>query len=82
MAKKVKFVKAAAQFNVNKVRLEEGDKFISVKDGMALTTFSEPSIRRKLGDGTLRRFKAGRKTLLLYSDCLALVRETTRPPQS
>lgn len=80
-AKKIR-VPAAPGFAVNKVTLEEGDKFISVKDGMALTTFSEPSIRRKLGDGTLRRFKAGRKTLLLYSDCLALVRETTRPSQS
>jgi hypothetical protein len=76
MAKKVKFVKAAANFEVTAgTRLEDGDRFIAVKDACDLTCLSEPTIRRKLTRGDLRRFKAGGKTLLLYSDVIGLVRE-------
>jgi hypothetical protein len=76
MVKKVKFVKSAAHFEVDRsTQLEDGDRFVSVKDACDLTCLSEPTIRRKLTRGDLRRFKAGGKTLLLYSDVIGLVRE-------
>jgi len=76
MARKVRSVRAAKGFNADgSVRLEDGDKFVSVKDACGLTCLSEPTIRRKLTRGDLRRFKAGGKTLLLYSDVIGLVRE-------
>lgn len=77
MAKKQIKVAAAPGFDVNQVRLENGDHFITVKEGMTLTCSSEPTIRRKLTLGQLRRFKNGRRTLLLYSDCLSMIKETT-----
>ena len=82
MAKKQIKVAAAPRFAANKVMLENGDHFLTVREAMELTRAAEATIRRRLTDGELRRFKNGRRTLLLYSDCLSLVRETTAPSQS
>lgn len=53
----------------------DDDRFIHVKEAARLTTLSEISIRRYLTQGKLRRFKVGGRTLLKYSDVIALIRE-------
>jgi hypothetical protein len=79
MVKKVRLVKSAAHFEIDRhTQLQDGDRFITVKDACDLSCLSEPTIRRKLTRGDLRRFKAGGKTLLLYSDVLGLVREVSK----
>ena len=49
--------------------------FISVKAAAELLSVSQVSIRRYLGQGQLKRFKCGSRTLLLRDDVMGLVRE-------
>jgi len=55
--------------------LGQEDRYIHVDEAMAITTLAEVTIRRYLAEGKLRRFKAGRRTLLKLSEVLSLIRE-------
>jgi len=57
------------------VPIQAGQAYISVKQAAELLSISQVSIRRYLGQGKLRRFKFGARTLLRQSDVLGLVRE-------
>ena len=50
-------------------------QFVSVQEAAELLRVSVVSIRRYLGQGKLKRFKVGSRTLLRHSDVMALVRE-------
>jgi excisionase family DNA binding protein len=50
-------------------------RFLTVKEAAELLRVSQVSIRRYLGQGRLRRFKVGARTLLQHDDVLALVRQ-------
>lgn len=52
-----------------------GAAFISVKAAAELLSVSQVSIRRYLGQGRLKRFKFGSRTLLRRDDVMGLVRE-------
>jgi excisionase family DNA binding protein len=52
-----------------------GAAFISVKAAAELLSVSQVSIRRYLGQGRLKRFKFGSRTLLRHDDVMNLVRE-------
>ena len=57
------------------ISLHEGAAFISVKAAAELLSVSQVSIRRYLGQGQLKRFKFGSRTLLRRDDVMGLVRE-------
>lgn len=48
-------------------------QFVSVPEAAALLRISPVSIRRYLGQGKLKRYKVGARTLLKTSDVLGLV---------
>ncbi len=50
-------------------------RFLTVREVCQLTRLSEASVRRRLGDGRLKKFKAGARTLVRIDDALALIRE-------
>jgi excisionase family DNA binding protein len=49
--------------------------FLSVKEAADMLKISQVSIRRYLGQGKLKRFKVGARTLIRHSDVMGLVRE-------
>lgn len=55
--------------------LGQQDRFLHVNEAMEISRLSEVTIRRYLGNGKLRRYKAGRRTLIKLSDVLGLIRE-------
>jgi excisionase family DNA binding protein len=57
------------------VRNNADNDFVSVKSAAERITVSEPTIRRFLTQKRLRRFKAGRRTLIKLSDLMGLVKE-------
>jgi excisionase family DNA binding protein len=57
------------------ISFHEGAAFISVKAAAELLSVSQVSIRRYLGQGQLKRFKFGSRTLLRRDDVMGLVRE-------
>jgi excisionase family DNA binding protein len=57
------------------ISLHEGAAFISVKAAAELLSVSQVSIRRYLGQGQLKRFKFGSRTLVRRDDVMGLVRE-------
>jgi excisionase family DNA binding protein len=50
-------------------------QFVSVAEAAELIRISKVSIRRYLGQGKLKKFKVGSRTLIRREDVLALVRE-------
>ena len=50
-------------------------EFLSVEEAAELLRMSQVSIRRYLGQGKLKRFKVGSRTLVRHDDVMALVRE-------
>lgn len=50
-------------------------QFLSVQEAADLLRVSVVSIRRYLGQGKLKRYKVGARTLVRHSDVMALVRE-------
>lgn len=50
-------------------------RFLSVQEAAELLRISQVSIRRYLGQGKLKRFKVGARTLLLHDEVLGLIRE-------
>lgn len=50
-------------------------QFVSVQEAAELLRVSQVSIRRYLGQGKLKRFKVGSRTLLRHDQVMALVRE-------
>jgi excisionase family DNA binding protein len=50
-------------------------QFVSVKEAAELVRLSQVSIRRYLGQGKLKRYKVGSRTLLRYDNVMALVQE-------
>lgn len=49
--------------------------FLSVKEAADMLKLSQVSIRRYLGQGKLKRFKVGARTLIRQDDVIALVHE-------
>ncbi len=54
---------------------QAGQAFISVKAAAELLSISQVSIRRYLGQGRLKRYKIGSRTVLSYDNVMTLVRE-------
>jgi excisionase family DNA binding protein len=50
-------------------------QYVSVREAARLLKVSEISIRRFLTQKKLRRFKVGRRTLLLHSEVVGLIHE-------
>jgi excisionase family DNA binding protein len=50
-------------------------QFVSVAEAAQLLRMSAVSIRRYLGQGKLKRYKVGARTLLRHDHVMALVRE-------
>ncbi len=50
------------------------DEFVQVADAVQLTRTSRPTIERRIRDGSLRKYRFGRRVLLRKSDLLALVK--------
>lgn len=50
-------------------------RFVSVAEAAELLRISVVSIRRYLGQGKLKRFKIGARTLLRHDEVMSLVRE-------
>ena len=50
-------------------------QFLSIQEAAELLRVSQVSIRRYLGQGRLKRFKVGARTLLRHDDVMSLVRE-------
>jgi excisionase family DNA binding protein len=57
------------------IQIAAGAAFISVKAAAEMLSVSQVSIRRYLGQGRLKRFKFGSRTLLRSQDVMNLVRE-------
>ena len=51
------------------------EMLITIPEARQIVPLSEPTYRRKLSRGELRKFKAGSRTLVKLRDVLALARE-------
>jgi excisionase family DNA binding protein len=60
---------------MSKEKVQAVTQFMSIAEAAELLRVSQVSIRRYLGQGKLKRFKVGSRTLLRHSDVMALVRE-------
>jgi excisionase family DNA binding protein len=51
-------------------------RFVSVQEAAEMLRISQVSIRRYLGQGKLKRFKVGSRTLLRHDEVMGLIRES------
>ena len=57
-----------------KISNDADQEYITVAEAVRITKSSEPTIRRKLTTGELRRYKFGGRTLIRKSDIFRLIR--------
>jgi excisionase family DNA binding protein len=51
-------------------------QFVSVQEAAEMLRISQVSIRRYLGQGKLKRFEVGARTLLRHDEVMGLIRES------
>lgn len=73
--KRKKKIRQGGEMPEKQVAVQEDAEFVTVAEAVRLTRSSEPTIRRKLTEGELRRYKFGGRTLIKRSELLGLIRE-------
>ncbi len=69
-AKAIKTVKAAG---VSAAAVNRGE-FVSVREAVEITKSSEPTIRRRLTNGELQRYKFFGRTLINYAELMSHIK--------